>query len=110
MKNTVKSNNILSINFSESKKRHELWLEEREKKSNLYRDFLEYIEFLEIKLGYESDTYQKFLIKRDIKKLKYQMNKYYVSSIFSICNSEMKFEQKSKDGLLMRVRKVGLKR
>ena len=32
------------------------------------------------------------------------------SSIFSIGNSEMKFEQKSKDGLLMRVRKVGLKR
>ena len=63
-----------------------------------------------LKLGYESDTYQKFLIKRDIKKLKYQMNKYYVSSIFSIGNSEMKFEQKSKDGLLMRVRKVGLKR
>lgn len=115
----INNGSILSTDFSQLERKQEFWIEEREKKINLYQAFLEYIEFLEIKLEYESDDYQKYLIKRDIKRLRQEMNKYCVPSVLSLVkpqskdeerlNNSLEYEEMSrndlKESILMRVRK-----
>ena len=75
---------ILSFDFSEQKRKNELWLENREHRGNVYKAFGEYIEFLEKLLLEEKNENEKFLIERRIKKLKKQQEKYYDPCILAM--------------------------
>lgn len=68
---------ILSFDFSEHKRKNELWLENRSHRRSVYDSLGEYIEFLEKLRLEEKDDYQVYLIEKRIKKLKKEQAKYY---------------------------------
>ncbi|MCI6265776.1 MAG: hypothetical protein MR598_02890 [Erysipelotrichaceae bacterium] len=72
---------ILSTDFSEVDKMQELWLEKRKKKGQIYRSLAEYALFLESMLDSMDDDYEKWLIERELKKLKKLQKEYYVPSL-----------------------------
>lgn len=77
-------NCILATDFSKVNKQMEIWEEKRDKKGDIYQAFGEYIFCLESSLEYEEDSYQKHLIKKEIKKLKKEQKKYYVPSVLEV--------------------------
>lgn len=75
---------LLAIDFSDVEKEQELWLEYREKKGKVYQDLSEYIDFLETVLVNETDSYKKYVIEKEIKKLNRQLKRYEVPSVLGI--------------------------
>lgn len=75
---------ILGTDFSKVDKMQELWLEKRKKKGQIYRSLDEYALFLESMLDSIDDDYEKWLIERELKKLKKLQKKYYVPSILEL--------------------------
>lgn len=81
---TEKSNrdfSILATDFSKVNQSMENWHVQREKKGKIYEAFSDYILCLEDSLEREEDSYRKYLIKQEIKKLKKEQKKYYVPSM-----------------------------
>lgn len=81
---TEKSNRdfgILATDFSKVNQSMEDWYVQREKKGKIYEAFSEYILCLEDSLEREEDSYRKYLIEQEIKKLKKEQKKYYVPSM-----------------------------
>lgn len=72
---------ILATDFGKVDQSMEDWQTQREKKGNIYRAFSEYILCLEDSLEREENSYQRYLIEQQIKKLKKEQKKYYVPSI-----------------------------
>ena len=60
----------------------------KHKKGNIYIAIKEYIEVLEKELEIEDDSYNKYLIEQEIKKLKKELKKYYVPSILEMAKFE----------------------
>ena len=75
---------ILATDFSEVDKVQELWLEKRKKKGQIYRSLDEYALFLESMLDSINDDYEKWLIERELKKLRKLQKKYDVPSILEL--------------------------
>lgn len=105
-------NGILATDFSKVDKQLEIWEEKRDRKGDIYHAFGEYIFCLESLLEYEQDSYQKSLIKKEIKKLKKEQKKYYVPSVLEVTlyNSESNDDhkdalEKSSFELVKRLRK-----
>ena len=86
MKNLKSKECILSFDHRAVDKIMDDWHLEREKKGNIFSSYAEYIEFLEIRLEDEEDDYKKYLIEKEIKKLKKEQKKYYVPSILESAN------------------------
>jgi len=84
---------ILSFDFSEQKRKNELWLENREHRGNVYKAFGEYIEFLERLILEEKDQYQVYLIEKRIKKLKKLQEKYYDPCILAMKLSSRDYDK-----------------
>lgn len=80
----MSNRSILSYDFSEHKRKKELWLVNREHRGNVHKAFGQYIEFLEKLLIEEKDEDEKFLIERRIKKLKKEQEKYYDPCILAM--------------------------
>jgi len=90
---------ILSYDFSKNKEIREQWLKQKEKKHNIYVAISEYIEFLENSIKDKNDSYQIYLIEKEIKKLKKEREKYYVPSILAMAKvkpNSTKHENKPK--------------
>ena len=79
-KDEKNSNPFLAIDF---RKRNEIWLEERDKKGNIYVAFDEYIEFLSLLLEKETDDFRRYTLEDEIKKLKKERDKYYCPPILA---------------------------
>lgn len=79
---------ILATDFNQVDREREEWMESREKLGNIYMAISEYIWYLQDLLTQEDDSYKKFLIEKEIKKLEKERMKYYVPSILE----ESKFE------------------
>ncbi len=88
-KNLDDEGSILSRDFSGVEKILELWVEEREKKSQFYQAILEYIEFLEGRLADEENLYQRYLLEKEIKQLRKLREQYYVPSVLEVANYEL---------------------
>lgn len=84
---------VLGTDFSELRKRNELWLKNREYRQNIYSAVGEYIEFLEKLLLEEKDEDEKFSIERRIKKLKKEQEKYYDPCILAMPIDRNKFDE-----------------
>lgn len=89
----MSNKSILSYDFSEQKRKNELWLENREHRGNVYKAFGEYIEFLEKLLLEEKNENEKFLIERRIKKLKKEQEKYYDPCILAMPIDRNRFDE-----------------
>ena len=79
------SNSILATDFSKVNQDMKQWELEKNKKMNIYRAFSDYIECLETSLQLETDLYKQSVIKKQIKKLKKQQQKFSVPSILEGC-------------------------
>lgn len=79
---------ILSMDFRKVDEDMDRWEEQRLKKGDIYRAFSEYIICLENSLEHEDDSYIRYLMEKEIKKLKKEQKKYYVPSILG----SVKFE------------------
>lgn len=71
------------------------WEDQREKKGNIYRAFSEYIICLENSLENEEDSYKRYLIEKEIKKLKQEQKNYYVPSLLEMAVSSGRKDIKS---------------
>lgn len=88
---------ILSTNFSEVDKMQKLWLEKRKKKGQIYRSLNEYALFLESMLDSMDDDYEKWLIEKELKKIRNLQKQYYVPSLLeqaSLYNLKKSTEKK----------------
>lgn len=76
------------------------WLDQREKKGNIYRAFSEYILCLESSLEHEEDFFKRCLIENEIKELKKEQKKYYVPSMLEMARPDLLIDREvSKDAL-----------
>ena len=81
MKNEKQIENI-------KEKKAELYLEQRNKKEQIYIAFEEYIHILKETINYEENIHKKYLITEEIKKIKRTQEKYYVEPLLSDCLEE----------------------
>jgi len=88
---------VLGTDFSELRKRNELWLKNREYRENIYSAVGKYIEFLEKLLLEEKNENEKFLIEKRIKKLKKEQEKYYVPCILAMPIERNNFDVEEKE-------------
>ena len=72
---------ILSMDFKKVDEDMDRWEEQRLKKGEIYKAFSEYVICLENSLEHEEDSYQRYLLEEEIKKMKKEQKKYYVPSI-----------------------------
>ena len=90
---------VLATDFSQTNQSMGDWQVQREKKGNVYKAFSEYILCLEDSLEIEDDSYKRYLIKQEIKKLKKEQKKYYVPSILEGARLDLLHEKDRKQSL-----------
>lgn len=92
--------NVLETDFSNFEKEQKLWLEKIKKKAQFYRSFNEYALFLESMLDSIDDDFEKWLIGRELKKLKKLQKKYEVPSLLELdLYNSTKDEEEKKSSL-----------
>lgn len=90
---------ILAMSFREVDNEMKIWEEKRNKKGNIYKAFADYILCLEKSLETEEDSYKRYLIEQEIKKLKKEQKKYYVPSILEMAVYNGRKDKQEKDNL-----------
>lgn len=75
---------VLATDFSEVDRSMKDWEKEREAKGNVYKALSDYIICLKNNLEHEQDSYKKYLIEQEIKKLEKEKKKYYVPSVLEM--------------------------
>lgn len=90
---------VLATDFSKVNQSMEDWLAQREKKVNIYIAFSEYILCLEDSLEREEDSYKRYLMEQEIKKLKKEQKKYYVPSMLEGARLDLLHEKDRKQSL-----------
>lgn len=75
---------ILEIDFSVEEKQMEVWYKKRETKVKIYQSFSQCILYLQNLLECESDSFERYLIEKEIKKLKKRQQNYRVPSIMEM--------------------------
>lgn len=101
---------VLATDFSQVDKEMEIWKEKRDAKSTIYIAFRDYIICLENSLEHETDSYKRYLIEKEIKKVKKEQKKYCVPSVLEIdsydyINSGEKTVEKSSFSLIKKFKK-----
>lgn len=91
-----KETSLIEMNFREVDQQMEDFNEQREKKSNIYRAFSEYIICLENSLEHETNPYQKSKIEQEIEALKIEQQKYYVPTILELADYDLIQAQRNK--------------
>lgn len=92
---------ILATDFSIVDKHMQIWQEERERKNQVSQ----YILYLERLLECENDSLKKYLIEKEIKKLKKQQENYRVPSILEM-NIYSKGGEESQDLFVRLIKKI----
>lgn len=101
---------ILEMGFSDVDKHMEQWHQKREAKGKVYQAIKEYILFLVKSLEYEEDSYQRYLIEKEIKKLRKKQQEYYVPSILEMeiyptCNEAANEKKNIFSGLIKKIKR-----
>lgn len=89
---------MLDADFKKTDPKNEMWLEKRNKKGNIYIAIKEYLSVLEKELELEDDSYNKHLINQEIKKMKKELDKYYVPTILETAKFE-RYDEQNKEAL-----------
>ena len=76
-----------TISINEMRNRNNDFQKQKDAKINIYKAFEDYIICLESSLEYEEDSYKRYLIEKEIKKLKKEQKEYYVPSALEMAAS-----------------------
>ena len=91
---------ILATDFNKVKKEQELWLEKRQKQSQIYQSLTEYILFLENMLSSIDYDYEKCLLEKELKKLRKLQKEYYVPSVLEMAQYDLTKNEEKKNNSL----------
>lgn len=99
----AKNNIFMTTDFSGQKQRNETWLENRTYRKNIYDSIGDYIRYLELLPLDEKNVEQKYLIEKQIKKLKREQEKYYDPCILAMKLPGKNYNEEKGKSLIKRI-------
>lgn len=99
---------ILAMDDNEVKRQQQFYLEKMDKKSKIYMSLMEYNDLLKDQLEVEQDSYNRYAIQREMKKIRKELKKYYEPGMLAMYKFERHNDiddKKTKNGKIIRFKR-----